>query len=84
MIFKLEEDLPFDVQGNLNEYWLNILERNNFKVIEINKKTRELEYRIELMSLDDLRKLQKKIGLNLTISFEDDEGTNEVDGIITI
>ncbi|MDX5065599.1 hypothetical protein [Lactobacillus gasseri] len=76
MIFKLEEDLPFDIQGNLNEYWLNILERN--------KKTRELEYRIELMSLDDLRKLQKKIGLNLTISFEDDEGTNEVDGIITI
>lgn len=70
------EDLPFDIQGNLNEYWLNILERN--------KKTRELEYRIELMSLDDLRKLQKKIGLNLTISFEDDEGTNEVDGIITI
>lgn len=84
MIFKLEEDLPFDIQGNLNEYWLNILERNNFKVIEINKKTRELEYRIELMSLDDLRKLQKKIGLNLTISFEDDEGTNEVDGIIII
>lgn len=76
MIFKLEEDLPFDIQGNLNEYWLNILERN--------KKTRELEYRIELMSLDDLRKLQKKIGLNLTISFEDDEGTNEVDGIIII
>lgn len=76
MIFKLEEDLPFDIQGNLNEYWLNILERN--------KKTREFEYRIELMSLDDLRKLQKKIGLNLTISFEDDEGTNEVDGIITI
>lgn len=76
MIFKLEEDLPFDIQGNLNEYWLNILERN--------KKKRELEYRIELMSLDDLRKLQKKIGLNLTISFEDDEGTNEVDGIITI
>lgn len=76
MIFKLEEDLPFDIQGNLNEYWLNILERN--------KKTRKLEYRIELMSLDDLRKLQKKIGLNLTISFEDDEGTNEVDGIITI
>lgn len=76
MIFKLEEDLPFDIQGNLNEYWLNILERK--------KKTRELEYRIELMSLDDLRKLQKKIGLNLTISFEDDEGTNEVDGIITI
>lgn len=76
MIFKLEEDLPFDIQGNLNEYGLNILERN--------KKTRELEYRIELMSLDDLRKLQKKIGLNLTISFEDDEGTNEVDGIITI
>lgn len=76
MIFKLEEDLPFDIRGNLNEYWLNILERN--------KKTRELEYRIELMSLDDLRKLQKKIGLNLTISFEDDEGTNEVDGIITI
>lgn len=72
----MEEDLPFDIQGNLNEYWLNILERN--------KKTRELEYRIELMSLDDLRKLQKKIGLNLTISFEDDEGTNEVDGIITI
>ena len=36
------------------------------------------------MSLDDLRKLQKKIGLNLTISFGDDEGTNEVDGIITI
>lgn len=70
------EDLPFDIQGNLNEYWLNILESN--------KKTRELEYRIELMSLDDLRKLQKKIGLNLTISFEDDEGTNEVDGIITI
>lgn len=28
MIFKLEEDLPFDIQGNLNEYWLNILERN--------------------------------------------------------
>lgn len=76
MIFKLEEDLPFDIQGNLNEYWLNILERN--------KKTRELEHRIELMSLDDLRKLQKKIGLNLTISFENDEGTNEVDGIITI
>ena len=54
------------------------------RILERNKKTRELEYRIELMSLDDLRKLQKKIGLNLTISFEDDEGTNEVDGIITI
>ena len=52
MIFKLEEDLPFDIQENLNEYWLNILERN--------KKTRELEYRIELMSLDDLRKLKKR------------------------
>ena len=38
MIFRLEEELPFDIQGNLNEYWLNILERNNFKVIEINKK----------------------------------------------
>lgn len=57
MIFKLEEDLPFDIQGNLNEYWLNILERN--------KKTRELEYRIELMSLDDLRKLQKKNRIKL-------------------
>jgi len=55
--FELEEDLPFDIQENLNEYWLNILERN--------KKTRELEYRIELMSLDDLRKLQKKNRIKL-------------------
>ncbi len=55
----------------LNEYWLNILERRDFKVIEINKNSRELEYRIELISLDDLRQFQKDIGLSLIISFED-------------
>lgn len=38
MIFRLEEELPFDMPKKLNEYWLNILERRDFKVIEINKK----------------------------------------------
>ena len=66
----------------LNEYWLNILKRRDFKVIEINKNSRELEYRIELMSLDDLRQFQKDIGLSLIISFEDD--ASEVDGLIRI
>lgn len=71
MIFRLEEELPFDMPKKLNEYWLNILERRDFKVIEINKNSRELEYRIELISLDDLRQFQKDIGLSLIISFED-------------
>lgn len=84
MIFRLEEELPFDMPEKLNEYWLNILERRDFKVIEINKKSRELEYRIEIMSLDDLRQFQKNIGLSLIISFEDDEDTSEVDGLIKI
>ena len=53
-------------------------------MIEINRNSRELEYRIELMSLDDLRKFQKDIGLSLIISFEDDEDTSEVDGLIKI
>ena len=60
----------------------NILKRRDFKVIEINKNSRELEYRIELMSLDDLRQFQKDIGLSLIISFEDD--ASEVDGLIRI
>ncbi|QHJ75002.1 hypothetical protein [Lactobacillus gasseri] len=84
MIFRLEEELPFDMPKKLNEYWLNILERRDFKVIEINKNSRELEYRIELISLDDLRQFQKDIGLSLIISFEDHEDTSEVDGLIKI